>query len=131
MLLEHCHHHRFISLRLKKESCTSKMGGVRQHLSPHGLDGWINWRSIRTFQSSLSDPFETWLDQRMTYRQPQKDWVMHRQQQLSSITGRSPPKSYRYPPTITDCILPLLGFISQYLRNLWAVQCRIIRMILR
>ena len=29
--------------------------------------------------SFQSNPFETWLDQRMTYRQPQKDWVMHLQ----------------------------------------------------
>ena len=39
--------------------------------------------------SFQNDPFETWLDQRMTYKQPQRDWDMHQRQQRKGITGNS------------------------------------------
>ena len=89
MLLDRYRHHRFISSQRKKENCISKMAEVRQRLSPHGQGEWINWRSIRRFQSSQNDPFVIWLDRRMTYRQPQIDWGIHRQRQLKGITGRN------------------------------------------
>ena len=57
-----------------------------------------------------NDPFETWLDQRMTYKQPQKDWGIHLQQRLSSITDVSPLKSFHYPPTTTSRLLAFKAF---------------------
>ena len=51
----------------------------------------------------------------MTYRQRQKDWAMHLQQQRKGTTGNSQQKWLRCSPIPSSRMLLLLGFISLYL----------------